>query len=158
MARITVEDCLEQIDNRFDLVLVAARRAHMLRNGATGLLPWDNDKPAVLALREIAAGEVTPDILDQPLQAPEEEMEPEALAALHKEAAEMVVEDLSAADEEEDFDDDSFDDDFEGEGDEAGETPVTAEAAAQGDAEETPEPAPEETPESTDAPAEEKGA
>ncbi len=106
MARITVEDCLERIDNRFDLVLVAARRAHMLKNGAAELLPWDNDKPAVLALREIAAGKVTPDILDQPLQAPDDEIDPSDLEAIHQQAAEMVVEDVSAAhDDDEDFDD-----------------------------------------------------
>ena len=106
MARITVEDCLERIDNRFDLVLVAARRAHMLKNGASELLPWDNDKPAVLALREIAAGKVTPDILDQPLQAPDDEIDPSDLEAIHQQAAEMVVEDVSAAhDDDEDFDD-----------------------------------------------------
>lgn len=106
MARITVEDCLEQIDNRFDLVLVAARRAHMLKQGAAELLPWDNDKPAVLALREIAAGKVTPDILDQPVQVADDEIDPTDLDAIHQQAAEMVVEDMSAAhDEEEDFDD-----------------------------------------------------
>lgn len=105
MARITVEDCLERIDNRFDLVLVAARRAHMLRQGSAELLPWDNDKPAVLALREIAAGKVTPDILDQPLQAPDDEIGPSDLETIHQQAAEMVVEDVSAANEEEDFDD-----------------------------------------------------
>ena len=106
MARITVEDCLEKIDNRFDLVLVAARRAHMLKKGASELLPWDNDKPAVLALREIAAGKVAPDILDQPLQAPDDEIDPSDLEAIHQQAAEMVVEDVSAAhDDDEDFDD-----------------------------------------------------
>ena len=109
MARITVEDCLERIDNRFDLVLVAARRAHMLKNGAAALLPWDNDKPAVLALREIAEGKVTPDILDQPLQTPEDEADMPDLETLHRQAAEMVVEDVSAAQE----DDEDFDDEFE---------------------------------------------
>ena len=67
MARITVEDCLEQIDNRFDLVLVAARRARALKLGAAALLSWDDDKSTVLALREIAAGKVGRDILAQPL-------------------------------------------------------------------------------------------
>ena len=110
MARITVEDCLERIDNRFDLVLVAARRAHMLKNGASELLPWDNDKPAVLALREIAAGKVTPDILDQPLQVPDDEIDPSDLEAMHQQAAEMVVEDVSAAHD----DDEDFDDEFDG--------------------------------------------
>lgn len=106
MARITVEDCLERIDNRFDLVLVAARRAHMLKKGSSEFLPWDNDKPAVLALREIAAGKVTPDILDQPMQEPDDEIDPSDLEAIHQQAAEMVVEDVSAAhDDDEDFDD-----------------------------------------------------
>ena len=61
MARITVEDCLEHVDNRFDLVLLAARRARQLENGVEPLVPWDNDKPTVVALREIAAGLITPE-------------------------------------------------------------------------------------------------
>jgi DNA-directed RNA polymerase subunit omega len=57
MARITVEDCLKTINNRFDLVLVAAKRARQLmRGGADSKVPWDNDKATVVALREIAAG------------------------------------------------------------------------------------------------------
>ncbi len=56
MARITVEDCLENVDNRFELVLLAARRARQIMNGADPLVPEDNDKPTVIALREIAAG------------------------------------------------------------------------------------------------------
>jgi DNA-directed RNA polymerase subunit omega len=57
MARVTVEDCLEYCENRFDLVLKAAARAHRLELGqAEPMVPVDNDKPAVLALREIAAG------------------------------------------------------------------------------------------------------
>ena len=130
MARITVEDCLEKIDNRFDLVLVAARRAHMLKKGASELLPWDNDKPAVLALREIAAGKVTPDILDQPLQAPDDEIDPSDLEAIHQQAAEMVVEDVSAAHDE----DEDFDEEFDGSEEEdaefsAGAAPAGDEAA-----------------------------
>jgi DNA-directed RNA polymerase subunit omega len=54
MARITVEDCLENVDNRFELVLLAARRARQISKGADPLLPEDNDKPTVIALREIA--------------------------------------------------------------------------------------------------------
>jgi len=54
MARITVEDCLEHVDNRFELVLLAARRARQISKGADPLLPEDNDKPTVIALREIA--------------------------------------------------------------------------------------------------------
>ena len=54
MARITVEDCLEHVDNRFDLVLLAARRARQISQGADPLVPPENDKPTVIALREIA--------------------------------------------------------------------------------------------------------
>lgn len=58
MARITVEDCLDQVDNRFELVLIAARRARELALGKEALVPWENDKPTVVALRELAAGKV----------------------------------------------------------------------------------------------------
>jgi DNA-directed RNA polymerase subunit omega len=78
MARITVEDCLENIDNIFELVLVAAKRARRLANGAETTLELENDKPTVLALREIAAGAVTPAILDEPDQPPEDLLRPEA--------------------------------------------------------------------------------
>ncbi|MDF2446768.1 MAG: rpoZ [Moraxellaceae bacterium] len=64
MARVTVEDCLDQLDNRFELVLVSAKRARQLATGGKEPgLPWENDKPTVMALREIAAGLVTRDIL-----------------------------------------------------------------------------------------------
>lgn len=57
MARITVEDCLENVENRFELVMVAAKRARDIAvNGAQPLVDWENDKPTVVALREIAAG------------------------------------------------------------------------------------------------------
>lgn len=55
MARITVEDCLEVIPNRFDMVLAAAKRARQLEMGGTPMVAWENDKPTVVALREIAA-------------------------------------------------------------------------------------------------------
>jgi DNA-directed RNA polymerase omega subunit len=58
MARITVEDCLKNVDNRFDLVLKASKRARELSMGAEATLPWENDKPTVMALREIAAGTI----------------------------------------------------------------------------------------------------
>ncbi len=64
MARITVEDCLNNIDNRFDLIVVASKRARQLANGKQPTLPWGNDKPTVLALREIAAGNIDASILD----------------------------------------------------------------------------------------------
>lgn len=56
MARITVEDCLDNVANRFELVLTATRRARQLGHGAEALLPEENDKPTVIALREIADG------------------------------------------------------------------------------------------------------
>lgn len=66
MARITVEDCMQNVDNLFDLVLIAARRARQLANGAPSSLDWQNDKATVLALREIADGAIGQDILNEP--------------------------------------------------------------------------------------------
>jgi DNA-directed RNA polymerase subunit omega len=64
MARITVEDCLKVIDNRFKLVLVAAERARQLETqGGEPTVPWENDKATVVALREIARGSITSEIL-----------------------------------------------------------------------------------------------
>lgn len=65
MARVTVEDCLDNVDNRFQLVLVAAKRARQLSGGAEPCVPRENDKATVLALREIAGGFVTSAILDE---------------------------------------------------------------------------------------------
>ena len=65
MARITVEDCTDNVPNLFQLVLVAAKRARQLANGAEQLVPWENDKPTVVALREIAEGYVTESILEE---------------------------------------------------------------------------------------------
>jgi DNA-directed RNA polymerase subunit omega len=63
MARITVEDCLKKIDNQFDLVMTAAKRARRLANGAEPLVDLEDDKPTVVALREIAAGLINDEIL-----------------------------------------------------------------------------------------------
>lgn len=65
MARVTVEDCLENVDNRFQLVLVATKRARQLEAGKDAMVAWENDKPTVVALREIADGHVGPGILDE---------------------------------------------------------------------------------------------
>jgi DNA-directed RNA polymerase subunit omega len=66
MARVTVEDSLENVDNRFQLVLVATRRARQLARGTSQpTLPWENDKVTVMALREIAAGTISSTILDE---------------------------------------------------------------------------------------------
>lgn len=67
MARVTVEDCLDNVDNRFELILVAAKRARQLAKGiADPMVERENDKPTVIALREIAEGHVTRSILTQP--------------------------------------------------------------------------------------------
>jgi DNA-directed RNA polymerase subunit omega len=65
MARVTVEDCLDNVENRFELVLLASRRARQLAAGREALVKWENDKPTVVALREISAGKITPRIMDQ---------------------------------------------------------------------------------------------
>ena len=57
MARVTVEDCLENVDNRFELVMIAAKRAREIAvKGEQPMVEWENDKPTVIALREIAEG------------------------------------------------------------------------------------------------------
>lgn len=65
MARITVEDCTDKIPNMFQLVLVASRRARQLANGAEAMVDWENDKPTVVALREIAEGYIDESILEE---------------------------------------------------------------------------------------------
>jgi DNA-directed RNA polymerase subunit omega len=81
MARITVEDCLKRVDNRFSLVHLAARRVRQLKKGAPPLVKTKN-REVVIALREIAADAITPELLRQieenskpELEAPPEEME-----------------------------------------------------------------------------------
>lgn len=66
MARITVEDCLEHVDNRFELVLVGSKRARQLAvGGKEPMVPPENDKPTVIALREIAQGLINDAVLNQ---------------------------------------------------------------------------------------------
>lgn len=65
MARVTVEDCLEFVDNRFELVHFATKRARQLANGAEPLVEVDNDKPTVIALREIAEQKIDPRNFDE---------------------------------------------------------------------------------------------
>ena len=98
MARITVEDCLENVSNRFELVLIAAKRARQLAEGMEAQLPRDNDKDTVLALREIAEGLVTVDILDEE---PEEDLIEnlfEAPASVDEEAAEAPANEAASED------------------------------------------------------------
>ena len=79
MARITVEDCLDNIDNIFEMVLVAAKRARRIAHGADTLVELENDKPTVVALREIAEGHITSSILEEIEQPVTEDfMQPEA--------------------------------------------------------------------------------
>jgi DNA-directed RNA polymerase subunit omega len=66
MARVTVEDCLEHVANRFELVMVASKRARQIAvRGDQPMVEWENDKPTVVALREIAEGFVNASILDK---------------------------------------------------------------------------------------------
>jgi DNA-directed RNA polymerase subunit omega len=71
MARITVEDCLPNVENLFQLVLLASARARRLANGAEPTVPVDNDKVTVIALREIAEGNITAEMLVEPEPIPE---------------------------------------------------------------------------------------
>ncbi|MGD1982920.1 MAG: DNA-directed RNA polymerase subunit omega [Chromatiaceae bacterium] len=95
MARITVEDCLAHVDNRFDLVLLASRRARQLVNGVDPLLPWENDKPTVVALREIADGLITEETVAEPEESTDS-IDEELAAAL---AGELGVVDMGNDDE-----------------------------------------------------------
>ncbi|HUG73835.1 MAG TPA: DNA-directed RNA polymerase subunit omega [Steroidobacteraceae bacterium] len=71
MARVTVEDCLPNVENIFQLVLLASARARRLANGAEPTVPVDNDKVTVIALREIAEGNITAEMLLEPEPMPE---------------------------------------------------------------------------------------
>jgi len=63
MARVTVEDCLTQVENRFELVILSAKRARQLANGAEPTLEWDKDKPTVMALRELADNSIDAEVV-----------------------------------------------------------------------------------------------
>jgi len=91
MARITVEDCLEVVDNRFELVLMATKRARQLAKGADPAVNPDNDKATVLALREIAGRRIDQATIDEIDKAERERAEREALEW----AAAEVDDDLS---------------------------------------------------------------
>lgn len=99
MARITVEDCLEVVNNRFELVVMASKRARQLANGVEALVDNSDgsDKPTVLALREIAARRIDNALIDQVEKAERERAEREALEWA---AAEVVAdEDMSKNDD-----------------------------------------------------------
>lgn len=107
MARITVEDCLDHVENRFELVMVGSKRARQLATGGKDpLVPWENDKPTVVALREIELGLVNATILDEPADDGMDIIEEQLQQALSK--AQEVEAELGAliADDEEAADDD----------------------------------------------------
>jgi DNA-directed RNA polymerase subunit omega len=98
MARITVEDCLDKVDNRFELVMVSSKRARQIQiEGKDPMLPVDNDKPTVIALREIAEGLVDAEILvekpsvDLEEEFASEESESETAQAADSEEAEAAA-------------------------------------------------------------------
>jgi DNA-directed RNA polymerase subunit omega len=96
MARVTVEDCLEVVDNRFELVMMASKRARQLANGAQPALQGEaDDKPTVLALREIAARKIDHALIEEVERAERERAEREALEW----AAAEVDDDLSKGDD-----------------------------------------------------------
>ncbi len=88
MARVTVEDCVEKVPNRFDLVLLAAHRARVLASGAPLLVDRDKDKNPVVSLREIADGHLVPD-----------EVEEDLISSLQKQVETEEAEDAEAASE-----------------------------------------------------------
>ena len=96
MARVTVEDCLDKVDNRFQLVLVATKRARQLSNGVQPLVEWENDKPTIVALREIAEGLIGPSILDEPVHPVFEDEEEEEAVEGADAAAEETTETKTA--------------------------------------------------------------
>lgn len=102
MARITVEDCLDKIDNRFDMTLIAAERARQIAMGAEPLVPFDSDKPTVIALREISEGLMNREVLDEIEAAAKAAdlaaaAEAEARRAAERKEAEGVAEEASPA-------------------------------------------------------------
>ncbi|WP_304639283.1 DNA-directed RNA polymerase subunit omega [Pseudomonas sp.] len=75
MARVTVEDCLENVENRFELVMLATKRARQIATGGKEpKVAWENDKPTVVALREVAAGLISNEIMAQ--EALQDQQEP----------------------------------------------------------------------------------
>ncbi len=96
MARITVEDCLDKVDNRFELVMVSSKRARQLQiEGKDPMVAIDNDKPTVIALREIADGLVNAEIL---VEKPATEIE-EEFGALEEASTETSVQEEQPASE-----------------------------------------------------------
>jgi DNA-directed RNA polymerase subunit omega len=106
MARITVEDCLKNVNNRFELVLIASRRARQIAQGSSPLVPPEKDKPTVIALREIAANLISNNILGSnkaSLKAPVEDSSKilnEIIAETQSIAEELTPQEITAIDTE----------------------------------------------------------
>ncbi|MFC1749939.1 DNA-directed RNA polymerase subunit omega [Pseudomonadota bacterium] len=97
MARVTVEDCLDKVDSRFELVLTATKRARQLANGKEALVEWENDKPTVVALREIAEGKISTAILSEQERRAAEEASMTSEDEVAAEIGQMIEEGGSAA-------------------------------------------------------------
>lgn len=112
MARITVEDCLDKVDNRFDLVMISSRRARQLQiEGKDAKVPMNNDKPTVIALREIAEGLVDESVLDEKPVVEVQETKHDFLrdAFIRREVAGGEIDEDDLDDEVDDDDDDEDD-------------------------------------------------
>ena len=92
MARITVEDCLEKVDNQYDLVLLAKERTTQLNSGAPMLVEEDNDKKTIISLREIGDGKISVD-----------DLEKSAITRLRKEPDEEAQQEVTEVEENDDF-------------------------------------------------------
>lgn len=80
MARVTIQDAVEIVGNRFDLIMLATKRARQLATGGKDpKVEWNNDKPTVVALREIEAGLITQEIMESEAKAEKERLEMDAL-------------------------------------------------------------------------------
>lgn len=111
MARITVEDCLDHVENRFQLVLVGSKRARQLATGGKDPhVPWENDKPTVVALREIKKGLVTSAILDEPAEDDLGDIDEKLQIALNQTLQDVQVDmgDFVADDDESEAGDEDF--------------------------------------------------
>ena len=97
MARVTVEDCLQNVDNRFQLVLVAAKRARQLTMGKEPMVDWENDKATVVALREISEGFIDRSILEKEPEVEKKEESLEDLLAAADSGIEGVTEQSAQA-------------------------------------------------------------
>ena len=91
MARVTIQDAVEIVGNRFDLIMLATKRARELANGKDPKVEWDNDKPTVVALREIEAGLISQEIMETEAREEKERIEMEAIEA---ETARLIEKDF----------------------------------------------------------------